>query len=870
VYSGTCASPTNIACSFSGCGIGSSATFAATAGTAYLIQIGGGCEDCRSSGIVAIVSDAAPPANDACTTPTPIGDGVHAFSNRGSTTDGAASCADSLADIWFLYTPIDSGVAELKTCGSDFDTVLSIYDGASCAATELECNDDDCRFQSRIMPTVVGGHPYLIRIAGSAAPGRASTGVGKLAVRVLHPPANDLCANAPPIGEGAIAFTTVDATTDGPPDCDSLERDVWFAYTPTITGLATIRAAGFDTALSVYEGGCEGTPIGCNQDFASVEAMLRVGVLAGQPYTVRVGGASGLEAPGLLTVSVVAAPANDTCEEAAEAPLGSTTFSTRGASTDGFLLSCPLTSDHIGHDVWFAHTVSAPGDLTISTCGSLFDTLIAVYTTGCPTVDGAEIACDDDSCGDGGPSLVTLRGVTAGQRVYIRVGSFDGVVGDGVLTIALRPGACAVAPEPGSIVEAETCGLSSNGGCADGNGDEFTELVCMPEQTVFGTAFASAGLRDTDWYRVTLASEGVITWGGRAEFPAVFSIRSGICQGDEIARAVVRTPCDAESRASVRVPAGTYHLVVVPTDFFSGADCGAAPHYLARLTLTCDVAGACCIGGGCSVISASACAAARGTYKGDHSACDSSSYAIQTGAGAFEPIESTGINGPECDSCQVLVPIGFSFPFYGEPRSSVWINANGFLSFGPVGSANHPHPIPRSWSPNNVIAPYWTDLWSMFDGTVKHQTLGAAPGRRFIAQWTGVPRFFDTVVSTFQVVLFEADGAIEFRYGDVQPSPFPEQTTIGVEDARGLRATSIDAMLPLSNTSIRLVALPDAGACPRCAADYNGSGTLSVQDIFDYLNAWFAGNSHADTNHNGGLEVQDIFDFLNMWFAGCP
>jgi hypothetical protein len=53
-----------------------------------------------------------------------------------------------------------------------------------------------------------------------------------------------------------------------------------------------------------------------------------------------------------------------------------------------------------------------------------------------------------------------------------------------------------------------------------------------------------------------------------------------------------------------------------------------------------------------------------------------------------------------------------------------------------------------------------------------------------------------------------------------------------------------------------------------CSGDFNCSGTLSVQDIFDFLNAWFAGNPTADFN-SGGLAVQDIFDFLNAWFAGC-
>jgi subtilisin-like proprotein convertase family protein len=55
----------------------------------------------------------------------------------------------------------------------------------------------------------------------------------------------------------------------------------------------------------------------------------------------------------------------------------------------------------------------------------------------------------------------------------------------------------------------------------------------------------------------------------------------------------------------------------------------------------------------------------------------------------------------------------------------------------------------------------------------------------------------------------------------------------------------------------------------RCKADFDGSGVITVQDIFDFLNAWFAGDPRTDVDGVPGISVQDIFTFLNIWFAGC-
>jgi hypothetical protein len=55
-----------------------------------------------------------------------------------------------------------------------------------------------------------------------------------------------------------------------------------------------------------------------------------------------------------------------------------------------------------------------------------------------------------------------------------------------------------------------------------------------------------------------------------------------------------------------------------------------------------------------------------------------------------------------------------------------------------------------------------------------------------------------------------------------------------------------------------------------CPADFNRSGVVSVQDIFDFLAAYFNNDPCADFNHSGAVTVQDIFDFLAAYFTACP
>ncbi len=139
--------------------------------------------------------------------------------------------------------------------------------------------------------------------------------------------------------------------------------------------------------------------------------------------------------------SVIASPA-DNCAAAEFACTGIVySGSTVDATIDGSA-SCEVD---LGPDVWFRYTPNAHGSLTVSLCGSTYDTVVSIHPE-CPGTDLNEIACNDDGCslsavGETLQSDVTI-GVSQGVSYLIRVGGYDGDTGD--FTMELFGPECAV------------------------------------------------------------------------------------------------------------------------------------------------------------------------------------------------------------------------------------------------------------------------------------------------------------------------------------------------------------------------------------------------------------------------------------------
>lgn len=79
---------------------------------------------------------------------------------------------------------------------------------------------------------------------------------------------------------------------------------------------------------------------------------------------------------------------------------------------------------------------------------------------------------------------------------------------------------------------------------------------------------------------------------------------------------------------------------------------------------------------------------------------------------------------------------------------------------------------------------------------------------------------------------------------------------------------SYDAVLTTSCGSVTSDAA-SVGVFICRSADFNLDGSVTLQDLFDFLAAYFATDPRADFNQVGGIGVQDILDFLTSWFIRC-
>jgi hypothetical protein len=135
-------------------------------------------------------------------------------------------------------------------------------------------------------------------------------------------------------------------------------------------------------------------------------------------------------------------------------------------------------------------------------------------------------------------------------------------------------------------------------------------------------------------------------------------------------------------------------------------------------------------------------------------------------------------------------PIGFDFDFFGSTYSDFYVTSNGLVMFGGGSTQYTNHNIPNTWGADNYIAPFWDDIVIHSSGDIMYQTIGTAPNRKLVIQFTNMSFWNSPVLlGTFQVILYEGSNNIQTQYRSIvdltSDRASGNSATIGLENADG-------------------------------------------------------------------------------------
>lgn len=393
-----------------------------TPGQTYFIRVASWTSTAgqTSSFSVCVKTQPPPPANDECAGAISLSVGAscsfaqyttaNATSSAGAPAPGCASYSGG--DVWFsAVVPATGRLVLDSNTGGVTDGGMAIYSGNCGVLTLIECDDDDSA--NGLMPSIdrsglTPGSTVYIRFweYSNDNPGTFS-----------------ICAYAP----------APPCNAPGTPSASNIS-----------TNGATLSWAAASGAISYrYSFGTSGHTCGTGSTTTTGTSVNLSGLTPNTTYTfcVRTDDCGGGSVSSYLSTTFTTAPLpNDNCAGAIAVSCGSTvTGSTVGAVPDNINGSPCFAS--AGNGVWY--TLAGDGSsVTLSLCGSSYDTKLAVYAGACG--DLGCVASNDDFCGTS--SQLTFV-ANAGNTYYILVSGFgSSSVGAFTMDIACECGPDLSAP----------------------------------------------------------------------------------------------------------------------------------------------------------------------------------------------------------------------------------------------------------------------------------------------------------------------------------------------------------------------------------------------------------------------------------------
>ena len=424
---------------------------------------------------------------------------------------------------WYRWTAPASGTLTVDTAGSAFDTVLGVYTGSGIGAlVERASNDDSGTSRtSRVRLAVAKGTVYWIAVDGVNPTQFYSGGAAgslKLTWLLAAPPTNDAFAAATALSaSGSVTASNVGARKEpGEPDHAGVAggASVWYRWTAPSSGTLIVNSSrsAFATALGVYTGTTVEAlaVVRRSDDSPALAERIIFAVTAGVTYRIAVDGVAG--ATGAVGLDWrMAAPENNAF--AAAQVITARTGEARGSNAGATRESGEPAHAGVagGRSIWYRWTAPATESITMSTAGTAFDTLLAVYTGS--SVSGlARVAANDDAAGLR-QSMLTFEAVAG--RVYVV--AIDGKAGvSGSTVLSWRP-----TPDPPNNEFVEAAAIAGAAGAT-------IDTTFAADREAGEPDHAAAGGRHSVWYRWTAPSTGVVTFATEdIRFDTVLAVYRG-------------------------------------------------------------------------------------------------------------------------------------------------------------------------------------------------------------------------------------------------------------------------------------------------------------------------------------------------------
>lgn len=137
------------------------------------------------------------------------------------------------------------------------------------------------------------------------------------------------------------------------------------------------------------------------------------------------------------------------------------------------------------------------------------------------------------------------------------------------------------------------------------------------------------------------------------------------------------------------------------------------------------------------------------------------------------------------DEVSGAIPIGFTFNFFCQPKTDLYISSNGFITFvGGSGSGCCSGSTLPTGTITDFIAGSWNDLYPPAGGSISYQLTGLAPNRVFIVEYNGINHCCSAgPINTFQIKLFETSNNIEIHSTTITDDG--RTHTMGIQGASG-------------------------------------------------------------------------------------